>query len=201
MNIFEQNDSKGYTVYSKFLALKQHFTLDKYDYFKYKGKVRGTFDSFKTRRDKYYFNKLHEVLYYEDIIVANMIKNPKVWIGELLDDNTGIQVYREWKKRVDGLTYLLTNELKKLDQENFIENFRVVGKQPPNIVKLALQKKISLETLAILIDVTNTYEYMVENMDDIIIAVPLVKKAKKYLPFIKYDKNKVHEAIERSFDI
>ena len=201
MNIFEQNDSKGYVVYSKFLALKQHFTLDKYDYFKYKGKVRGTFDSFKTRRDKYYFNKLHDIMDYEDIIVANMIHNPKVWIGELLDENTGIQIYREWKKRTDGLTYLLSNDLKKLNDENFMDNFRVVNKQPPHIVKLALQKKISFETLSILLDVTNTYDYIMENVDDIIIAVPFVKKAKKYLPFLKYDKNKVHEAIERSFEI
>lgn len=200
MTFYEQNDSKGYEVYNKFLALKQHFTLDKYDYFKYKGKVRGTFDSFKTRRDRYYYNKLYDVMDYEDIIIANMVKNPKVWIGELLDDNTGLQVYREWKNRTDGLTYHFKNDLKHLN-ENFQENFRVINRQAPLVVKLALQKKISLETLSILLDITNTYDYIMDNIDDVIIALPMVKKAKKYLPFLKYDKKNIRDAISDAFDI
>jgi len=39
--------------YTTFLALKNHFTTDNYDYIKYNGKVGAKPSSFDTRKDKY----------------------------------------------------------------------------------------------------------------------------------------------------
>ena len=48
----------GFEVYKMYLALKQHFTKQDYDYFKYRGKVRANEKSFEQRRDRYFFKKL-----------------------------------------------------------------------------------------------------------------------------------------------
>lgn len=188
------SDGNGYEVYNEFLAIKQHFTVDNYDYFKYKGKVRGTIDSFKTKRDKYYYVKLYNTFDYKNIILANIVTNPKVWIGELLDENIGLENYRNWKARIDKLSYTLKSELSKLDPD-FQKNFKIENGNTPIIVKLFLQRTISLETFSILIDITNTYEYLTKNISDTIVALPAIKKAKKYVPFLSYDKNKIEKMI------
>ena len=48
----------GYEVYKMYLALKQHFTNDKYDYRKYRGRVNASEKAFEERRDRYFFKKL-----------------------------------------------------------------------------------------------------------------------------------------------
>ncbi len=48
----------GFEVYKMYLALKQHFTKDSYDYVKYRGKVTASENSFKERSDRYFFKKL-----------------------------------------------------------------------------------------------------------------------------------------------
>ena len=48
----------GFEVYKMYLALKQHFTKDNYDYQKYNGKVSASEKSFEERRDRFFFKKL-----------------------------------------------------------------------------------------------------------------------------------------------
>ena len=73
----------GFEVYKMYLALKQHFTKEKYDYHKYRGKVRASEDAFEQRHDRYFFKKLAtkysdpEIL---DYFVANFVSDPKGYI-------------------------------------------------------------------------------------------------------------------------
>ena len=48
----------GYETYILFNALKLHFTTEKFDFFKYNGKVKTTIEQFENRKDKYHFYKL-----------------------------------------------------------------------------------------------------------------------------------------------
>lgn len=48
----------GFEVYKMYLALKQHFTKEKYDFYKYNGKVRANEKSFEESSDRYFFKKL-----------------------------------------------------------------------------------------------------------------------------------------------
>ena len=69
----------GFEVYKMYLALKNHFTTDTYDYVKYRGKVNASEKAFEERRDRYFFKKLatkydgSEVLNY---FVANFMHDP-----------------------------------------------------------------------------------------------------------------------------
>ena len=50
--MFDEGERKGFAAYVTFLAIKQHFTVDSYDFFKYNGKVNAKYDSFVTKNDK-----------------------------------------------------------------------------------------------------------------------------------------------------
>ena len=47
-----------FEAYKLYTAIKNHFTTESYDYFKYNGKVRASEHTFETRKDKYMFYKL-----------------------------------------------------------------------------------------------------------------------------------------------
>ena len=57
----------GYNAYKTYVALKNHFTSDSYDYFKYKGKARVKEETFLKRKDKFFFEKI-EKKYQEDLV-------------------------------------------------------------------------------------------------------------------------------------
>ena len=48
----------GFDVYKTYLALKLHFTKDKYNYFTFNGKSRASQSAFDKRKDRYFFKKL-----------------------------------------------------------------------------------------------------------------------------------------------
>ena len=85
----------GYEVYKTYLALRMHFTNEKYDYQKYRGKVTASEKSFEERRDRYFFKKLatkysdNELM---DYFVANFLHDPRGYIKSFHDGN-----YERWK--------------------------------------------------------------------------------------------------------
>jgi hypothetical protein len=73
----------AYDCFKEYLSLKNHFTKDSYDYFKYNGKVRTNLSSFEKRKDKIFFHKLAKHENVHGFLVANLVHNPKTWIKEL----------------------------------------------------------------------------------------------------------------------
>ena len=47
-----------FDAYKTYLALKNHFSKPKYDYFKYAGKSRASIESFNKRKDRYWFERI-----------------------------------------------------------------------------------------------------------------------------------------------
>ena len=61
-----------FEVYTKYIALKNHFSQERYDYFTYGGKVRAKESSFEIRKDKYFFYKLSKHKDIENFLLANI---------------------------------------------------------------------------------------------------------------------------------
>ena len=104
-----------FDCYKIYLALKNHFTRDSYDYHKYNGRTRATVEAFYKRKDRFWFEKMcrkkteKEV---EDFFVANFVScsDPEtLWIGDLM--KSGDSNYIEWKKRVQSLSYIFKGEV------------------------------------------------------------------------------------------
>lgn len=179
---------EAFDVYLRYLALKRHFTTDSYDFHKYHGKVRASYDSFQTRSDAYFFFKLSKNRNWKDLILANMIKNPNVWVRDLCEDPAE-QVYVEWKRKIDGLTRHFTTELNKL-KPILEDNFTVANGSQPFVLSLLLRNQISLEFFTILTHITNVFPYWNKQLEYDVVAQDAIKAASKYYPFLSIDKKK-----------
>lgn len=186
----------GFTAYSEYLAIKRHFTT-KYDYFKYNGKVNASKESFEARRDAYQFQRLSKKKDYKNLILSNIVNNPKAWVGSLLEDSAN-ETYLEWKKRTDAITRHVQDSLSKLD-DDFKTNFVSSNGQYPHVIDLFLRKEISLETITLLTKLTNSSEYWKKTVVDKVVFPDILIKIDKYHPFIVYSPEKMKKVIKNHF--
>lgn len=186
----------GFKAYVEYLALKRHFTSS-YDYHKYNGKVNASFDSFLSRRDAFTFQRLGKQRDYTNLILSNIVKDPKIWAGSLLEDNAR-SVYLEWKKIQDSITNHIEESIERMD-DDFQTNFVVVNGQYPHIINLYLQKKISLETLCILTKLTNSRTYWSDKVVDKVVFPDIIRTIDKYYPFINYSPEKIKKVLKNHF--
>ena len=176
-----------FDAYREYLALKNHFTKDNYDYHKYCGKSRATVQSFYKRKDRFWFEKFarnktdKEVV---DFFVANFVScsNPEsLWIGEIMKE--GESRYQTWQKKVQSLSYIFKEETQTLFEENKFEEVFDSSKGHPPVLKKFLSGNISLETLVIYDRI-----FLFGNNFDKKLKDPVwetvSRKLKKYSPFL-----------------
>lgn len=191
-------NESSFRAYVDYLALKKHFTSDGYDYKKYNGKVRASFDKFQTRNDAFFFYKLSKRPEYHQVLLSNIIKNPNVWVRDLCDENADT-VYMDWKKKMDSLSYLFEKDLGKL-KEDYKSNYAVPSDgQHPYLMSLFLQKQISLETFSILTNISNVFPYWEKEIVDRVVATDIMRLSKKYYPFLDIDAKKFREIVKKRF--
>ena len=91
---------KPLEVYKSYLAFKNHFTKEKYDYFKYGGRSRASEKAFNKRKDRYFFERMSRKKSDDEIknfFLANFSQasdSNQVWIGPIIDG--GEKVYKQW---------------------------------------------------------------------------------------------------------
>ena len=142
-----------FDCYKTYLALKNHFTKDSYDYHKYNKKTRASLQSFYKRKDRFFFEKMsrqRDEKEVEDFFVANFVscQDPEtLWIGEVMKD--GEERYQNWQKKIQSLSYLFKEESQSLFEENKFDEVFKCSKGHPPLLKKFLTGKVSLETLVI----------------------------------------------------
>tara|TARA_B100000212_G_C27200122_1_gene458368 strand:- start:147 stop:755 length:609 start_codon:yes stop_codon:yes gene_type:complete len=176
------SDADAFGLYTYYVAVKQHFTSD-YDFFKYGGKLRLKQTSFDTRKDKFFFYKLTKKEDAKKRILANLLHNPKVWIGDIADSEKCEQVYTDWLTRQQRLRYSFKSDLSELD-DDFDTEFKVVGGQHPHVLKLYLQKRVGIETLVILDDLLGCFKYWDKKVRDNIVYPNINNSVSNYRPFL-----------------
>lgn len=157
-------------------AIKLHFTIEEYDFFKYHGKLKNS-PKLEKRKDKHFFSWLSAKDDPTGMIIANVVDDPQIWVGNLLHEKAK-DVYLSWKKRTEALTYTFTNEFTKLAVD-FPKAFTPTDSYPPALL-LYLQKEVSLETLV----VTNAVMAFLPNWDKKLANDPVWKTLR--LPLLKY---------------
>lgn len=179
-----------FDAYKQYLALKNHFSKDKYDYHKYAGKSRASVESFNKRKDKYWFEKLSRQKSDEEIknfYIANFVEadDPNsLWIGNVI--RAGDIYYKEWLKRQQSLQYLFTQESETFFGEYDLDQAFDCSKGHPPVLRKFLSRNISPETLVIydrIFLIRNNFDKKL--LDPIWESVSL--KIKKYTPFLNID--------------
>ena len=180
-----------FDCYRCYLSMKNHFTKDKYDFHKYRGKSRATVQSFYKRKDRFWFEKLARNKSDEEVVdffVSNFITctDPgKLWIGEMIKDGEGR--YTEWKKRNQSLSYVFKEETESIFSDgNFDSMFAMDGTRHPQILKEYLRKNISIETLVILDRILEFRENFDSHLKDPVWET-VSMRMKKYSPFLNID--------------
>ena len=179
-----------FDAYKTYLALKNHFTKDNYDYFKYHGKVRANLQSFYKRRDRFWFEKLsrnktdQEVI---DFFISNFVRadDPSsLWIGSIIHD--GDTHYKEWQKRIQSLSYIFKEESEKLFKENKFEDIFDCSRSHPILLRMFLSGKISMETMVIYDRIFLYGKNFDKKLKDPVWETVSLKM-KKYSPFLNTD--------------
>jgi hypothetical protein len=174
-----------------YLALRQHFTKDSYDYVKYRGKVSASEKSFEERRDRYFFKKLatkYDGQKMLDYFVANFIADPRGYIKTFSDGN-----YESWRINQESFSYkfrqdvnLLLNDYESPYQDKFDKIFEVQSRQHPALLRHYFSGEIKLETLVVF-EICLGFVSRFDN----VLNDPIWKETRnlilKYKPFLKVD--------------
>ena len=180
----------AFDAYKCYLAMKNHFTCDNYDYQKYRGRVRATNAAFYKRRDRFWFEKFarqkndKEI---EEFFVSNFVSttDPEtMWIGEMIKE--GENRYIDWKKKIQSLSYIFKEEANSLFEENNVNEVFDCSSGHPLILKSYLGGKISLETLVICDRIFEYREDFDKKLQDPVWEI-VSRKIKKYSPWINID--------------
>lgn len=182
----------GYETFGIFQALKLHFTTDNYDFFKYNGKSKISVESFENRKDKYHFYKLSRRLPNREelilFIVANLLHNDNLWVGDLLTEESET-IYRERQKILQSLSYTFENDCHHLfdgiDDPN--ELLQSESGDYPILLTKTLQKTTQLETLCILNSILNFFPMWTKKIADTIHWPNYRRKVLKFAAFLTYD--------------
>jgi hypothetical protein len=178
-----------FDTYKTYLALKNHFTKDSYDYHKYQGKSRASLQSFYKRKDRYWFEKLSRQKDDKEIIdffVSNFTScsDPgSLWIGEMIKE--GESRYTSWQKRIQSLTYLFKQESQEIF-ENGVETVFDCSKGHPTLLKMFLSGQISIETLVIYDKIFLFGKNFDKKLKDPVWETVSLR-IKKYSPFLHID--------------
>jgi hypothetical protein len=198
----------GFEAYKEYLAVKNHFSLDSYDYIKYNGRISASEASFLKRKDKFFFTKLgrrfdrREEL--RDFLVSNFLHNEKIWVGNLLDEKD-LDVYKSWLKKQQSLSYVLRSDfstvLSFMDDKDvtFDTLFEMRDNELPLLLQLQQEDTIQVETLIVMDKVLNFFRRWDKKVEDDIFYPIVRKRMKKYEGFIDYDISKAKSLMKEVF--
>ena len=197
----------GFDVYRTYLAMKQHFTKENFDFFQYDGKVRAKESTYLQRSDFYFFETLSRKLSDQEIkeyMLASFVSadDPsKVWIGDI--KLRGKNCWLAWTKQNQSMQYLVKQDLSTMvdhmatKEYTFNNLFETMGGHPPAL-RLYIQGRISLETLIILDMVLKFMSKWDKEMKDPLWEL-LSLKIKKYKPFLSIPTDKYRKLMKEMF--
>lgn len=190
--MFPEHES-AFDAYKTYTAVKQHFTSDSYDIFKYHGKVRASESSFMKRRDKPMFFRLSRLDDIPNRVVATIIasRNPdKVWVADVVSSE-GLRAYDAWVVRTSDIEALLVRDL-----AHFADNPADNLKSSTPLIRLMTTETVSIESVALFIAATGRLSTLDSALQDNLRWPAYRKLITKYLPFIPVDRKLIARAIK-----
>lgn len=184
----------GYQAYCLFSAMKLHFTSKSYDIMKYEGRAKSiNQNAFEKSRDKYKFVKLsRKFSNTNDLIlflVSNFLQKPKLWIGDLFDENAVVN-YDSRKKVHESMFYTFKNDCSKIFSDISVENALKTNGEYPILLTKMLQGDVSIETVIILNNILNFIPDWSKKIQDTIQWPEILLTLSKYATFVEVDVSK-----------
>lgn len=189
----------GYQAYRYFMALKLHFTTDKYDVFEKQGRVTGKRETFEQRNDRGLFERLSNKFTTERELIQYLAANFAYGNNGVIYSTESDDYYDTWTKRKESMRRVF--ELDMITIQRHLENNKKIyndlysiDEYAPELLNLYLSKQITLETMVIL----NDFENYLDKWEPLIMLwkdeFRLIRKVKK---FVKYNPDVVKSIYNR----
>ncbi len=179
----------GYQAYRYFMAIRLHFTTDKYDVFEKSGRVTGKRETFEKRNDRGLFEKLANKFTKDKDLIQYLVANFAYGNNGVIYSTDSDEYYDTWIKRKESMRRVF--ELDLITIQRHLENNRKIyndlysiDEYSPLLLNLYLGKQITLETMVILNDIENylyAWEPLIMLWKD---EFRLIRKVKR---FVKYN--------------
>tara|TARA_R100001015_G_C4607880_1_gene163026 strand:+ start:433 stop:1044 length:612 start_codon:yes stop_codon:yes gene_type:complete len=188
----------GFEVYRMYLAMKQHFSNPKFDFFQYNGQVNAKEKTYQERNDFWFFETVAKKLTtneVQDFLLASFIRSSdpsKVWIGDI--KRLGKDRWLAHQKQTQSMSYLVEQDLgtvvhhMEAKGHSFNDLFATLGTHPP-LLKLYVQGLISIETMVVM-DICLGYSKVWDTKLDDPLWGQASLKIKKYKPFLSISTDK-----------
>ena len=188
----------GFKAYRYYLAIKLHFTTDKFNVFENRGHVRGTREAFNARNDRYIFEKLAQKMPDDSEIIQFFTSNfaygndTAIYAGQEADDN-----FVEWQKRKQSITKIFIDDLAAMMtyiEVNKLKNtalFTFTEDEYPVALRMFVGGKITIETLRIIDDFAGIVDEWKNHPSVKYIWDDELRRVTKLTGFVKYDKIKL----------
>jgi hypothetical protein len=196
----KSNEANGWEVYQVYNALRLHFNSGTYDYFKFHGKSNCSKTSFLNNKAKYMFYRISRKYSVEDafdFFIANMTVKDNPWIADLVQEEAH-QIYQRWQKKQQSLMYHFKEELDKVleGQQRPDDILLIKGGQNPPLLDYLISGG-SLEFVCMLNEVLHFVPVWNKKVNDDIIYPIWARRIEKYSPFLKFDRNKAKEIVQK----
>lgn len=182
----------GFKVYQAFIAIKNHFTMDSYNYVRYHGKVSAKVESYLKRKDRPFFERLGAKISSEDElrdhIVGNLIHGAtglqidpaKVWIGSLTTTAARNRAL-DYMAKKQALDYFVKKDLTTVAEYVRMKEQSGAKSDLPLLLALYYDGSIMPETIIILDKITGGMLFETWSKSKNLAGDPLWEKTKKFL--------------------
>ena len=188
----------GFKAYRYYLAVKLHFTTDKYNVFETRGNVRGTREAFNARNDRYIFERLARKYDTDKDVIQFFVANFAYGNADVVYGSGDAEnYYNEWVRRKQSISKIFVDDLARMltsvetEGVNAKALFNYMNDEYPIALKLFIGGKISIETLRIIDDIYPIVGAWKKNSAAMLIWESEFRRITKLSGFVKYDKNKI----------
>lgn len=196
------NNFEAYVLY---LALKRHFTDAKYDFFKYRGKIKVSPKNLESRLDYYLIKRLARHPNPQGYLIANFLDayNGNCSLFSMTDE-----IYDEWNNIQQSLMYRFKQDLAELD-DDYLYTVMMNYNDHPYLIERYLQGQMLLESIIIMDRCRSTPTNVCRNFTlswdktfgEDIVWKRLSFKIDKYAPFVQFDHQQAQQLMSNKFQI
>ena len=180
-------------AYEIFIAVRNHFITDSYNFNQYNGKVKISSRAFSDNRSKNLFAKLarkrpNKAELGRFIACNYAYSREDIWIDKLFETEAE-QNYAKFQKYDTSSTYCFTQEIDSLG--TISEILKVPASNSyPLLLKLLMTNQVSLETVIIMNSFIRFVPIWDSKISDPYLWPVYKNKIEKFAAFIRYDKEK-----------
>lgn len=190
---------EAFATYKYFMAIKLHFTTDRYDVFQANGKVSGYRAAFEKRNDRFLFDKIGRKFDQPRDLIDYFVANFAYGNKSVIYSSESTDYHEVWTKRKESRTHMFKTQMsdvqRHLEKNNLkYEDLFDIDNNVPELLSLYVGGHVHLETMVILDEFENflpQWEPLVMLWGD---QLRIINKTKK---FVKFDKTKIQSIYQQ----